>query len=299
MINYNAWLSAIRIRTLPLALASIGMGSFLAAEAGYFRWSVFLLCAITTIFLQILSNLANDYGDSIHGADSILRDGPSRAVQSGAIAPGIMRKAIALFVILSLVSGITLLYIALGLNIQAFLLFFFIGIMAIIAAIAYTAGKKPYGYAGLGDFSVFLFFGIVGVAGTYYLYVKEISWLLILPAVSCGMFATAVLNLNNVRDISSDKSAGKKSIPVRIGRDRAVIYHYLLLILGFITAFLFTVLYFKSYFQFLFILAVPLLVKNAIAIKTRKTAMELDPFLKQMAIATLVFVLMFGIGILL
>ncbi|MDQ3536998.1 MAG: 1,4-dihydroxy-2-naphthoate polyprenyltransferase [Bacteroidota bacterium] len=299
MINYNAWLSAIRIRTLPLALASIGMGSFLAAEAGYFRWSVFLLCAITTIFLQILSNLANDYGDSIHGADSILRDGPSRAVQSGAIAPGIMRKAIALFVILSLVSGITLLYIALGLNIQAFLLFFFIGIMAIIAAIAYTAGKKPYGYAGLGDFSVFLFFGIVGVAGTYFLYVKEISWLLILPAVSCGMFATAVLNLNNVRDISSDKSAGKKSIPVRIGRDRAVIYHYLLLILGFITAFLFTVLYFKSYFQFLFILAVPLLVKNAIAIKTRKTAMELDPFLKQMAIATLVFVLMFGIGILL
>jgi 1,4-dihydroxy-2-naphthoate octaprenyltransferase len=299
MINYNAWLSAIRIRTLPLALASIGMGSFLAAEAGYFRWSVFLLCAITTIFLQILSNLANDYGDSIHGADSILRDGPSRAVQSGAIAPGIMRKAIALFVILSLVSGITLLYIALGLNIQAILLFFFIGIMAIIAAIAYTAGKKPYGYAGLGDFSVFLFFGIVGVAGTYYLYVKEISWLLILPAVSCGMFATAVLNLNNVRDISSDKSAGKKSIPVRIGRDRAVIYHYLLLILGFITAFLFTVLYFKSYFQFLFILAVPLLVKNAIAIKTRKTAMELDPFLKQMAIATLVFVLMFGIGILL
>jgi 1,4-dihydroxy-2-naphthoate octaprenyltransferase len=299
MINYNAWLSAIRIRTLPLALASIGMGSFLAAEAGYFRWSVFLLCAITTIFLQILSNLANDYGDSIHGADSILRDGPSRAVQSGAIAPGIMRKTIALFVILSLVSGITLLYIALGLNIQAFLLFFFIGIMAIIAAIAYTAGKKPYGYAGLGDFSVFLFFGIVGVAGTYFLYVKEISWLLILPAVSCGMFATAVLNLNNVRDISSDKSAGKKSIPVRIGRDRAVIYHYLLLILGFITAFLFTVLYFKSYFQFLFILAVPLLVKNAIAIKTRKTAMELDPFLKQMAIATLVFVLMFGIGILL
>lgn len=296
MINFDAWLSAIRLRTLPLALSSIGMGSFLAAEVGNFSWSIFFLCALTTIFLQVLSNLANDYGDSIHGADSTLRAGPKRAVQSGAITSGKMRKAIALFVVLSLISGIILLFIAFGLNIQAFLMFFIIGIFAIFAAIAYTAGKKPYGYAGLGDLSVFLFFGIVGVTGTYYLYIKEFDLLMILPAISCGMFATAVLNLNNIRDIHSDRLAGKKSIPVRIGREKAVVYHYLLLITGFMAALLFVIIYFKSYFQLLFFISIPLLVKNAIAVKRKKSAIELDPYLKQMALATLLFVLTFGIG---
>lgn len=296
-MNFNAWLSAARLRTLPLALSSIGMGSFLAADKGYFSWSIFILCITTTIFLQVLSNLANDYGDSVHGADSKLREGPSRMVQSGAISQAKMRKAIALFVALSIVSGVTLLFIAFGLNLQAFLLFFVIGILAIIAAIAYTAGKKPYGYAGLGDISVFIFFGLVGVLGTYYLYVKEYNAIMILPAISCGMFSTAVLNLNNVRDITSDKIAGKKSIPVRLGRYNAVIYHYFLLLAGFLSAVVFVVLYFKSYFQFLFILTLPLLIKNALAVKRKRSAMELDPYLKQMAITTLLFVITFGIGL--
>lgn len=296
-MNFKAWLSAARLRTLPLALSSIGMASFLAADAGYFSWSIFLLCITTTVFLQVLSNLANDYGDSVHGADSIEREGPSRMVQSGAISQKNMRKAIALFVVLSIISGVALLFIAFGLNLQAFLLFFTIGILAIIAAIAYTAGKKPYGYAGLGDLSVFIFFGLVGVMGTYYLYTKEYSLILILPAISCGMFATAVLNLNNIRDIHSDKLAGKKSVPVRIGRDNAVMYHYILLITGFVSAVAFVFLYFKSYSQFLFILTLPLLIKNALAVKDKKSASELDPYLKQMAITTLLFVLTFGIGL--
>ncbi len=297
-MKLQAWLSAIRLRTLPLALASIGMGSFLAAAVQSFRWDIFILCALTTIFLQVLSNLANDYGDFVHGADSSLREGPSRTVQSGLISPSLMGKAIALFIIFSLISGIALLYIAFGFNIKVFLVFLFIGVAAIIAAVAYTAGKKPYGYVGLGDLSVFLFFGLVGVLGTYYLYVKEINGMVVLPAISCGMFATAVLNLNNIRDIHSDKLAGKKSIPVRIGREQAVMYHLMLLISGFLAALVFVALNFTSYYQFLFLISVPLLIKNAFAVKQYKSAKELDPYLKQMAITTLVFVVTFGIGLL-
>jgi 1,4-dihydroxy-2-naphthoate polyprenyltransferase len=289
----------MRPRTLPLALASIGMGSFLAAERGYFSFTILFLCSLTTIFLQILSNLANDYGDTVHGADSIIREGPARAVQSGAISPKNMRKAMALFVALSLTTGTALLFFAFGLNLQAFLFFFFLGVTAIIAAVAYTATKKPYGYAGLGDLSVLIFFGIVGVVGTYYLYVKEFNWIIFLPALSCGLFATAVLNLNNIRDIHSDQKAGKKTIPVRIGREKAIKYHYFLLSAGFILSLVFVGLYFKSYYQFIFLISLPLIIVNGRAVKNRKTALELDPYLKQMAITTLLFVVTFGLGLLL
>src|SRR6187399_874241 len=149
-MKVKAWLQAFRLRTLPLALSSIAMGGFLAASAGAFSWSIFLLCVSTTIFLQVLSNLANDYGDSVNGADHAGRKGPSRAVQSGAISPSQMKTAIFLFVSLSLASGISLLLITFGLNWNALLFFFGLGLLSIAAAIAYTVGKKPYGYVGLG-----------------------------------------------------------------------------------------------------------------------------------------------------
>lgn len=294
----NAWLSAIRLRTLPLALSSIGMGSFLAADQGLFDLRVFLLCALTTIFLQILSNLANDYGDTLHGADSAFREGPSRSVQSGLISPRVMLIAIVLFTFLSLGSGLLLIYIALGFNMQTFLFFLGLGVLSIIAAISYTAGKRPYGYAGLGDLSVMLFFGLVGVLGTYYMHTESFLPLNIWPALSCGFFATAVLNVNNIRDINSDKRAGKKSIPVRIGREKASAYHWLLLFSGFFSAVIFVVNDFQSYGQLLFFVSVPLLVKNGVAVQYKRSALELDPYLKQMAITTLVFVLSFGLGLL-
>lgn len=292
------WITAIRLRTLPLALASIGMGSFLAANNQQFSLRIFVFCALTTIFLQILSNLANDYGDTVHGADSIDREGPKRAVQSGQISESAMRNAMVIFSALSLLCGIWLLYISLGLNIKAFLFFFSVGILSILAAVTYTAGRKPYGYAGLGDLSVMIFFGIVGVLGTFYLHTEKISWMYMLPALSCGFFSVAVLNVNNIRDINSDRQAGKKSIPVRVGRKNAVIYHWVLLGSGFVTALLFVMVNFQSYWQLLFLICLPLLLKNAIAVATRKTAAELDPYLKQMALATLVFVVTFGIGLL-
>jgi 1,4-dihydroxy-2-naphthoate octaprenyltransferase len=296
--NLSVWIKAFRLRTLPLALSSILMGGFLALYAHSFQWSVFLLCILTTIFLQILSNLANDYGDTIHGADHANRKGPKRAVQSGAITPSAMKSAVVLFVFLSLVSGVSLLLISFGLHWRAILFFLGLGVLCISAAIAYTVGKKPYGYAGLGDLSVLIFFGIVGVMGSYYLFTKEISWFQILPALSCGFFSIAVLNINNIRDIESDLQAGKYSIPVRIGRKNAVVYHWFLLTSGTFAAVLYSVINFSSPWQFLFALSIPLFVRNGLSVMQRPSY-ELDPFLKQMALSTLLFVLLFGIGLIL
>ena len=297
LMNTKVWLQAFRLRTLPLALSSIGMAAFLAGSIGKFDGLIFFLCCLTTIFLQVLSNLANDYGDSVNGADHAGRKGPQRAVQSGAISMSQMKSAVIIFVVLSLVSGLSLLWISFGTNWSAIIFFLALGLLSIAAAIAYTVGKKPYGYIGLGDVSVLIFFGVVGVMGSYYLFVHTISWKEILPALSCGLFSIAVLNVNNIRDIESDKAAGKFSIPVRIGRDKAVMYHWFLLTNGMITATVYTVLNFHSPLQFLFLLAVPLLIKNGMAVKT-KPSKELDPFLKQMALSTLLFVVLFGIGIL-
>ncbi len=293
------WLEAFRLRTLPLSLSCILMGSFLAAYTRAFRWDIFLLSIVTTVLLQILSNLANDYGDTIHGADSKNRQGPSRAVQSGAINRVSMKRAMIFFASLSFFTGFLLLFVAFKQNTTLLLIFLAIGVLAIYAAINYTAGKKPYGYAGLGDLSVLIFFGIVGVGGTYFLQTKVLEWQILLPALSCGLLATGVLNVNNIRDIVSDKEAGKKSIPVRIGRSKAVIYHWALLLGSMLSAILFTILNFQHYSQYLFLITLPLLFINAKAVKTKTDAMALDPYLKQLALATLAFVITFGLGLLL
>lgn len=298
MSNTKIWIKAFRLRTLPLALSSIAMGGFLAASANAFQWNIFLLCVLTTVFLQVLSNLANDYGDSVHGADSSDRKGPSRAVQSGAISATQMKIAVAVFIVLCLISGISLLLVSFGMNWNAILFFFGLGILSILAAIAYTVGKKPYGYSGLGDFSVLIFFGLVGVMGSYYLFTQKISWYEILPAISCGFFSVGVLNINNIRDIESDKKAGKFSIPVRIGREKAIAYHWFLLIGGLTCASVHSVLTYHSPWQFLFLLSMPLFIKNGLTISS-KPSEELDPYLKQMAISTLLFVILFGIGVIL
>lgn len=292
------WISAFRLRTLPLALSCIGMGGFLAAADGKFNALIFFLCCLTTIFLQILSNLANDYGDSVNGADHAQRKGPVRAVQSGAIAPGKMKRAVIVFVLLSLVSGVTLLLVSFGWNFKLLIFFFGLGLLSILAAIAYTVGKRPYGYAGLGDFAVMIFFGLVGVMGSLYLFTNKISWNNILPALSCGFFSIAVLNINNIRDIESDRQAGKFSIPVRIGKKNASRYHWLLLAGGMGASLVFVLLNFQSGFQFLFLSTLPLFLRNGLAISS-KPSEELDPYLKQMAISTLLFVLLFGAGLLL
>ena len=294
-MSIRPWINAFRLRTLPLALSCIGMGCFLAAADGFFNWNIFVLCISTTIFLQVLSNLANDYGDSIHGADSIDRKGPARAVQSGAISPAQMKSAIIVFVALCLISGFSLLLISFGLNWNAILFFFGLGVLSILAAIAYTIGKKPYGYAGLGDFSVLIFFGLIGVMGSNYLFTKQLNWIQMLPALSCGFFSMGVLNINNIRDIESDKKAGKHSIPVRIGRDKAIVYHWLLIAGGLVSACTFVAVTYQSALQLLFMLSFPLFITNGFAVQ-RKPFDQLDPYLKQLALTTLSFVVLFGLG---
>ncbi|EKB47215.1 1,4-dihydroxy-2-naphthoate polyprenyltransferase [Cecembia lonarensis] len=292
----QAWLHAIRLRTLPLALSSIFMGSFLAAYTEKFRWEVLLLAALTTIFLQILSNLANDYGDSVHGADSADRLGPVRAVQAGVISLEEMKRAMYLLAGLSFLTGLGLIYVAVQ-NWLTFLIFLFLGLAAIWAAISYTSGKKPYGYVGLGDISVFLFFGILGVAGTFFLHSLNFSWSVMLPAISLGCFSTAVLNINNIRDIDSDKMAGKKSIPVRIGRRKAVMYNWFLIFLGNASLLAFS-LQQGTWNALLALLVLPFMIGVGKAVQNKTKAHELDPYLKKMAISTLFWVILFGIGLL-
>lgn len=296
IMTIRNWLSAFRLRTLPLALSCIGMGGFLAAYADAFRLDIFLLCVSTTICLQILSNLANDYGDTIHGADGDQRVGPTRTVQRGAISLRQMRVAVVVFIVLCLASGITLLVVSFGANWNAILFFLGLGLLSILAAIAYTVGRKPYGYMGLGDLSVLIFFGIVGVMGSYYLFTQQLSWREALPALSCGLFSIGVLNVNNIRDIDSDRVAGKFSIPVRIGKDNAARYHWWLTATGIAAAILYTFLEFRSPLQFLFLLSLPLFISIGVAV-SQKPSQELDPYLRRMAMATLVFVLLFGMGL--
>ncbi len=293
----NPWISAARPRTLPLALSSILMGSFLAAAQHHFSWLIFILAAITTTFLQVLSNFANDYGDSISGVDSADRKVAVRAVQSGQISRSQMLTAIIIFSIISLLSGLLLIYEGLkDTDSQTILSFLGLGILAIIAAITYTVGKRPYGYMGLGDISVLIFFGWVGVLGTYYLHTHSLDWSLWLPATSCGFFAVGVLNINNIRDIESDTASGKNSIPVRLGKDSAVKYHWFLLIAGFLCSVIYVWQNFQSYWQLLFFITFPLLLKIGFGIQKGQKPAEIDPFLKIMALTTLLFVITFGIG---
>lgn len=290
MADIKHWIKAFRLRTLPLAMSCIGLGSFIAASRGLFNLKITILCLTTTLFLQILSNLANDYGDTISGIDGEHREGPQRLVQSGNITTQAMRNAIIIFTVLSAFSGLALIY---G---QDLMIFLPLGFFSIVAAITYTIGKRPYGYAGFGDIAVFIFFGLVGVVGTYYLQAHNFDWKLLLPASTCGFFSTAVLNINNIRDINSDKISGKNSIPVRLGPDKARIYHIFLLIMGFLSALIYTILEFKTPWQLLFLIIIPMLFINGKNVFIKKQAAEIDPYLKQMSITTLIFVITFGIG---
>ncbi len=296
MNRSQAWLSAARPRTLPLALASIILGSFLAASQGAFDWGLFLLAVFTAACLQILSNLANDYGDSVHGADRPERIGPQRAVQSGAISKGEMKRGMAAMGVAAAIAGILLVWLAFGEhNSNLFWLFIGLGGLAIAAAIGYTAGIRPYGYAGLGDLSVLIFFGWVGVVGSYFLYVKRLDWEIMLPATSCGLLAVAVLNVNNMRDIDSDAIAGKRSIPVRIGLENARRYHIVLLGGAIATAFTYAAINFQGWGSFLFLLSLPLMVKTGHSV-IRSVSADLDPYLRRTSVGALLFVLTFGLG---
>lgn len=275
------------------------MGSFLAIHDGKYTWLVIILAAVTTTLLQILSNLANDYGDSQKGTDNQQRLGPLRTVQSGEISPPQMRKAMWVFSLLSLFSGIGLLYFAFADEFLTSLIFLLIGLAAIGAAIKYTVGRKAYGYAGFGDLFVFVFFGLVGVIGSYYLNTSWWRFDILLPAVSVGFLSTGVLNLNNMRDIDNDLESGKMTLASRLGYLKAKIYHTILILCALIAATIYVVLSYNSPWNFLFLLVVPLMLFDLKNVISKKEHAKLDPYLKKLAIQTFLFTVLFGIGILL
>ena len=292
MKNIKAWVVSLRLRTLPLALSTILMGSIVAAWDGAFRAEVLLWAALTTLFLQILSNMANDYGDTLSGADNETRVGPQRMIQSGAISLGQMKKAIIILVTLALISGLTLLAKAFDTDYWKLLAFFLLGLAAIAAAIRYTAGKNPYGYRGLGDIYVFLFFGIVGVAGSYFLHTNTWQWEVLLPASSIGLFSTGVLNLNNIRDIESDRKSGKITMVVRMGRNKALWYHAALLADGWLLFLIYAILTSRTMLLWPSLLALPLFIRNIVrSFKTREPS-KLDGELRNLSLSILLFVVL-------
>lgn len=289
----KVWISAARLRAFPLALSCIGMGGFLAAERGMLDWPVLLWAIATTILLQLTSNFANDLGDTQHGADHDHREGPVRAVQSGQITILQMRKAVWICGILSFVSGCYLTYLAVDQWTEV-LVFIGLGLLAVVAAVGYTMGRKPYGYLGLGDLSVFIFFGWVGVVGSFYLQTHILDWQIFLPASACSFFAVAVLNINNIRDIDSDRTAGKHTFASRLGKKGARIYHLMLLISGLLCAAVYTLLNQGSW---LYLVVLPFVIFNGYQTFQRHTAMELDPLVRQMAFTSLIFVVLFGFSL--
>ena len=294
--NMN-WINAFRLRTLPLAFSCIIMGSGLAMADGQFNLTVFTLALVTTLFLQILSNLANDYGDFVKGTDNEDRVGPDRTMQSGLITKHEMINAMWIIAFLCSVFGVWLIYEGtLGLDLKKAGLFAILGLTAMGAAVKYTMGKNPYGYAGLGDIFVFLFFGWLGVIGSYFLHTHSFQWNLLLPASTIGFFTTAVLNINNMRDHEPDAQSGKNTLVVRIGIEKAKTYHQSLIFGGLLLALAF-VIPSSNIFHYLFLVTTPLFIGFVKSIKSRSDFENYDPFLKKQAIATFLFTVLFVIGI--
>jgi 1,4-dihydroxy-2-naphthoate octaprenyltransferase len=290
----SIWLDAARPKTLPLALVSILTGSVLAYSHHHFSISVALLAFLTATLLQILSNLANDYGDAVKGTDNDQRLGPMRAIQSGAVSLKAMRQAIGINILLTIVSGLGLVLYALD-SLQSILAFIGLGLLAIAAAIAYTVGKKPYGYVGLGDISVFIFFGLLGVAGTYFLHTGDVNYSLTLPAIGCGLLAMAVLNINNMRDIENDAACGKRTVAVRLGVKKAKQYHWLLLLGGlFSFAFYLVIQPAPLWVCLPFLLSLIVLVKHGQAVWHTQMPAEIAPMMPIVVKCSLITNLLFA-----
>ena len=297
MSNLKPWLSAIRLRTLPLSVSGIIIGTCFAYYNGFFNISILILAILTTISFQILSNLANDYGDGIKGTDNDNRIGPERAIQSGAITPHQMFEAIKINILIIILLVFLLIYTSFGTS-HFLLALLFIGLagISVYAAMSYTIGNKAYGYKGLGDIFVFVFFGFVSVIGSYFLYTQQLDHQVVLPAIAVGLLSVGVLNLNNMRDIESDQQSNKITLAVKLGKKRAKIYHLSLIIAAIIISLLFALLYYSSFFNFLFFLAyIPLILHIKTIIKANNPS-DFDPQLKVLALTTFAFSVLLGIG---
>lgn len=285
------WIQAARLRTLPLSVSGIIMGSAYAYYQNTFNGTIFGLAILTTLLFQILSNYANDYGDGVKGTDAN-RIGEKRLVAAGVITAQQMKNAVILFSVLSLLSALALIYVAFGKdNFTLSIIFILLGVGSIGAAIKYTVGSNAYGYSGMGDLFVFIFFGLVSVVGSNFLYSHFIDWKIFLPAISIGLLSVAVLNLNNMRDIENDKVAGKNTLVVKLGLERAKIYHQTILVLASIIFMLFCLL---NKFPLLSILIVNIpIIMNINKVNKATKYEDFDPELKKVALSTFALSVLF------
>ena len=301
MATFKTWMKAARPRTLLLSFSGVLLGGFLAIKTGPSTgsgaWPCLLFCIFTAILLQVLSNLANDYGDFKKGTDGVKRVGPQREMQSGSITEKEMRKGIAVVSALCLVSG-ALIFVFAQLSWQELAVFAAFGLGAVLAALLYTLGKHPYGYQGLGDLFCFLFFGWAAVAGTYYLATKNLDFSILLPATAMGFLSNAVLNINNMRDYENDKTSGKNSLVVKLGLKKAFVYHCILIVGAFVCLTIFLVLKQVPYYTYAFWLLFPVFLKDLAAIRKTKPE-QLDPFLGRQVKHSFLLVLTFGVLVLL
>lgn len=297
MTNIKIWMSAMRLRTLPLSVSGIIIGGCFAYYDGSFDWMVFFLAIALTIALQILSNLSNDYGDGVKGTDNEHRVGPERAIQSGKISEEQMLDAVRKNILI--VIGLTVALVFSAFGTKHFLygfMFLILGGFAIYSALTYTIGESAYGYRGRGDFYVFLFFGLVSTIGSYFLFTKQLEHFVVLPAISVGLLSVGVLNLNNMRDIDSDKRSNKMTVAVKLGYKNSKQYHIFLITSAIVFSFVFSILYYTSWWNFLFYITYIPLILHIKKIWNANAPNDFDSQLKVLALTTFLFSLLLGIG---
>jgi 1,4-dihydroxy-2-naphthoate polyprenyltransferase len=290
------WIEAARLRTLPLSVSGILVGSFYAMSQSYFNWKIVGFALLTTLGLQILSNFANDYGDGVKGTDNEDRVGPKRTVQSGLISPKDMKSAMRLTAVITFVFATLLIYFSFKDQYLYYSLFFLVlGVIAIASAIRYTVGNAAYGYRGWGDVFVFIFFGWVSTLGTYFLFTKEWDWKLVLPATAIGLLSVGVLNLNNMRDEDSDRKSGKRTMVVKMGGAAARQYHYFLITTAMLLMLGFGFLKGFAIDQFIYVIVFFPLMSHMLRVHRTKNNRDLDPELKRLALSTFVLALLLSL----
>ena len=300
-MKIKAWLNAARLRTLPLSVSGIIVGSGLAAVLGKWDGRIFSLAMLTTIGFQVISNFANDLGDSQKGTDNKNRVGPKRTIQAGLLSQKEMKSGIFITALISILSAISLIYIsAENLSAQALFIYFVLAGLCVLAAITYTVGKNAYGYRGLGDLMVFIFFGLVSVMGVFQLYGLGFEWLVLFPSITIGLWSTAVLNLNNLRDIENDRKSKKNTLIVQLGFKKGKIYHAFLIIGGALTWW--STVYLLAITTDNFVLFLSLIPSVLLFIHLKKVFLtsvpaSLDPELKKVALLTFFSAVLFALAL--
>lgn len=285
----------MRLRTLPLSTAGIVLGIMLACAEHSVSWYVILLTILTTVSLQILSNMSNELGDWLSGVDGTGREGPKYGIEGGGLTEDEMRSCIRIMVLVCCILGLSMIRASFGtiLRIESECLVA-LGAAAIWAAMHYTLGNHPYGYIGLGDLFVFIFFGIVPVMGGYYVCSHQIEILTLMPGVTIGLFSVGVLNVNNIRDMKSD-AANRVTIPLKLGGKRARIYHTILIVTGWAVMIAFTILGTRGWTPYLFVITLPLYIKHLSGV-WKLDGRKLDPMLPMLVITSFIFALLAGTG---